>query len=108
VICDDNVTIHINFVHGDVEPELVTESQFLTNFSRDTYRKYERKTFADSVKANTWLLSIVVHPRIPFEGAFKRLKHRWIRPDLGINADCEQQLEDIMEIVMAGPGRGCD
>jgi type IV secretion system protein VirB4 len=100
MIGDDNVTIHTNFVHGDIEPELVTEGGFLTNFSRDTYRKYERKTFGDSVKANTWLLSIIVHPRIPFEGAFNRLKRRWFRPDLGINAECEQQLEDIMEIVM--------
>jgi type IV secretion system protein VirB4 len=100
MVCDDNVTIHTNFVHGDVEPQLVTEGEFLTNFSRDTYRKYERKAFGDSVKANAWVLSIIVHPRIPFEGVFKRLKRRWISPDLGINAECEQQLEDIMEIVM--------
>jgi type IV secretion system protein VirB4 len=100
MIGDDNVTIHTNFVHGDVEPELVTEGAFLTNFSRETYRKYERKAFGDTVKANAWLLSIIVHPRIPFEGAWKRLQRRWIRPDLGSDAECEQQLEDIMEIVM--------
>ena len=100
MIGDDNVTFHTNFVHGDVEPQLVNEGTFLTNFSRETYEKYERKAFGEKVKANTWILSIIVHPRIPFEGAMKRLKKRWIRPELDINPDCEQQLEDIMEIVL--------
>jgi type IV secretion system protein VirB4 len=100
MVGDDNVTIHTNFVHGDAEPQLIQGGEFLTKFSRETYREYERKTFGDSVKTNTWLVTIVVHPRIPFEGALKRLKRRWINPDLGINAECEQQLEDIMEIVM--------
>lgn len=100
MIGDNNVTYHTNFVHGDVSPKLINEGQFLTDFSGKTYHKYECKAFGDSVKANTWLLSIVVHPRIPFENTFNRLRRRWIRPDLGINAECEQQLEDIMEIVM--------
>ena len=30
MIGDDNVTIHSNFIHGDVEPQLVTEGRFLT------------------------------------------------------------------------------
>ena len=32
MIGDDNVTIHSNFIHGDVEPQLVTEGRFLTRF----------------------------------------------------------------------------
>jgi type IV secretion system protein VirB4 len=100
MIGDDNVTIHTNFVHGDIEPQLVTEGRFLTNFSSDLYREYERRAFGDTVKANTWLLSIIVHPRVPFEGAFNRVKRQWFRPDLGINPEREQQLEDIVEIVL--------
>jgi type IV secretion system protein VirB4 len=100
MVCDDNVTAHVNFVRGDVKPQLVREGNFLTNFSRETYRKYEHKAFGETIKANGWVLSIIVHPRIPFEGAMKRLWRIWNRSDLSINAECEQQLEDIMEIVL--------
>lgn len=100
MIGDDNVTIHVNFVHGDVAPVLVREGHFQTNFARETYETYERQTFGNTVKGNTWLLSIIVHPRIPFEGALKRLQRRWIRPDLGINPECEQQLEDIVDVTL--------
>jgi type IV secretion system protein VirB4 len=99
MISDDNVTIHVNFVHGDVAPQLVQKGEFLTNFAGETYRQYERKTFGDTVKANTWLISVIVHPRFHFEGILRKLKRRLISPRLGINEECERQLEDIMEVL---------
>jgi type IV secretion system protein VirB4 len=97
MISDDNVTIHINFVHSEVEPKLVEQDNFQTSFSRDVYRKYERMTFGDRVMENTWIISILVHPRIPFEGALTRLKRKWISPQIGISEESERQIEDVMQ-----------
>lgn len=98
MIGDDNVTMHVNFVHGDVEPVLVNEGQFQTKFARDTYQKYVDRTFGSTIKRNSWLISFIVHPRYPFEGKLKRLRRQWLTPDLSINEECERQLEDIMEV----------
>lgn len=97
LISDDNVTVHVNFVRGDAPPDLVGGS-FQTNFAEDTYNKYARKTFGDIIKENTWVLSVIVHPRIYFEGTFKRLKRQYWAPELSISEESERQLEDIMEV----------
>lgn len=100
IISDDNVTIHTNLIHYDLPPELIQHGNFLSNFAAEAYRNYERVTFGDVVKANVWVMSIIVHPRIHFEGAFKRLYREHINPQLEISEESLRQLEDIMEISM--------
>jgi type IV secretion system protein VirB4 len=104
MISDDNVTLHVNFVRGAAVPEL-TEGQFQTNFARRTYTKYEQRAFGHGVMANTWLISVIVHPRVPFEAVMKRLKRKWISPDLGVGEESVRQLEDIMEVIGIWLGR---
>lgn len=102
LIADDNVTMHFNFVHGDGVPSHLG-GKFQSSTASAIYSSYEGVAFAGGAMENVWLLSIVVHPRIFFEGPVRKLKRRLIRGRIvTINQECEQQLEDIMQIVMVG------
>jgi type IV secretion system protein VirB4 len=105
MLSDDNVTFHVNFVHAEVEPQLIEDGHFQTTVSEDIYRKYERMTFGNRVMENVWIISIIVHPRIPFEGTFARVKRKWLGSDLMISEESERQVEDIMENVRIWLGR---
>jgi type IV secretion system protein VirB4 len=99
LISDDNVTLHCNFVHGEGEASLV-DRQFRTTVSKELYAAYRNRAFSGLVKENSWILSVVVRPRVPFENFVRKFQREWLKGELSSNQECQRQITDIMQIVL--------